>query len=273
MTGPATRWCSPRSEAWWSPWRSASGRYLRFFSPPPCFPFSIGRCAGATIAPGSFSSFDGASRSSSRFSRRSFPPRPARGCASLLCPKRCGCGRIVDPRRPGTAARGHRIPTLGDARLSRGFGDERGARSVLSSLERALGSGRFRSALRVPPRPQPDSDRARRAPGLAAQRCSSPAPSFSFRASVFVFERFFHVEKRMEDWQRLRRYMYTGAGFLRVEHVAPLRRGGRLALAPREVDGPLTRRSARSNAGIETRSRKGAPAAPLFTLDPRAGLP
>lgn len=32
-------------------------------------------------------------------------------------------------------------------------------------------------------------------------------------ASVFFFTRFFHVEKRIEDWQHLRRYMYTGAGF------------------------------------------------------------
>jgi hypothetical protein len=30
--------------------------------------------------------------------------------------------------------------------------------------------------------------------------------------SAFVFERFFHIEKRVEDWERLRRYMYIGAG-------------------------------------------------------------
>ena len=32
-------------------------------------------------------------------------------------------------------------------------------------------------------------------------------------ASIFVFERFFHIEKRMEDWARLKQYMYAGAGF------------------------------------------------------------
>lgn len=32
-------------------------------------------------------------------------------------------------------------------------------------------------------------------------------------ASVFVFERFFHIERRVEDWQHLRQYMYAGAGF------------------------------------------------------------
>lgn len=32
-------------------------------------------------------------------------------------------------------------------------------------------------------------------------------------SSVFVFERFFHIERRMGDWQRLRQYMYAGAGF------------------------------------------------------------
>ena len=32
-------------------------------------------------------------------------------------------------------------------------------------------------------------------------------------ASVFVFARFFHTEKRAEEWERLRRYMYAGAGF------------------------------------------------------------
>ena len=31
--------------------------------------------------------------------------------------------------------------------------------------------------------------------------------------SVFVFEKFFHIDKRTEDWARLRRYMYAGAGF------------------------------------------------------------
>ncbi len=32
-------------------------------------------------------------------------------------------------------------------------------------------------------------------------------------ASVFVFDRLFHIEKRMEDWAHLRQYMYAGAGF------------------------------------------------------------
>ena len=32
-------------------------------------------------------------------------------------------------------------------------------------------------------------------------------------ASVFVYARFFHAEKRIEEWQRLRRFMYAGAGF------------------------------------------------------------
>jgi hypothetical protein len=32
-------------------------------------------------------------------------------------------------------------------------------------------------------------------------------------ASVFVFEKFFHSEKRIEDRARLRQYMYAGAGF------------------------------------------------------------
>jgi hypothetical protein len=32
-------------------------------------------------------------------------------------------------------------------------------------------------------------------------------------ASVFVFARFFHIETAIEDWRRLRRYMYAGAGF------------------------------------------------------------
>jgi len=31
--------------------------------------------------------------------------------------------------------------------------------------------------------------------------------------SLFVFERFFHINKRVEDWEHLRRYMYMGAGF------------------------------------------------------------
>jgi hypothetical protein len=32
-------------------------------------------------------------------------------------------------------------------------------------------------------------------------------------ASVFAFTRFFQVEKRIDEWQPLRRYMYAGAGF------------------------------------------------------------
>jgi hypothetical protein len=31
--------------------------------------------------------------------------------------------------------------------------------------------------------------------------------------SVFVFEKFFHIDKRADDWALLRRYMYVGAGF------------------------------------------------------------
>ena len=31
--------------------------------------------------------------------------------------------------------------------------------------------------------------------------------------SVFVFERFFNVERRTKDWELLRNYMYAGAGF------------------------------------------------------------
>jgi hypothetical protein len=31
--------------------------------------------------------------------------------------------------------------------------------------------------------------------------------------SVFVFEKFFHIDKRPDDWALLRRYMYAGAGF------------------------------------------------------------
>jgi hypothetical protein len=39
------------------------------------------------------------------------------------------------------------------------------------------------------------------------------AAFFIVPASVLVFTRFFHLEKRIEDWQLLRRYMYAGAGF------------------------------------------------------------
>jgi hypothetical protein len=38
-------------------------------------------------------------------------------------------------------------------------------------------------------------------------------------ASVIVFERFFHIEKRTEDWERLRQYMYLGAGFFAMSIV------------------------------------------------------
>jgi hypothetical protein len=39
------------------------------------------------------------------------------------------------------------------------------------------------------------------------------AAFFLVPASVLMFPRFFHVESHVEDWQRLRRYMYSGAGF------------------------------------------------------------
>jgi hypothetical protein len=40
------------------------------------------------------------------------------------------------------------------------------------------------------------------------------AAFFLVPASVLVFAKFFRVEVRIEEWQRLRRYMYAGAGFL-----------------------------------------------------------
>jgi hypothetical protein len=46
------------------------------------------------------------------------------------------------------------------------------------------------------------------------QLCAFVAGAFLLvPMSVFVFERFFHIEKRAEDWEKLRHYMYVGAGF------------------------------------------------------------